>query len=289
MSDGLLGPTDLRRIAAGINLRPTKSLGQNFVHDANTVRRIVSAAQLDPRDVVLEVGPGLGSLTLGLVAAAARVVAVEVDPQLSASLRSTVDLRLPEFADRLEVITADALALSSVAGPPPTAMVANLPYNVAVPVVLHLLDVVPSLRRILVMVQAEVAQRMAAPPGSRVYGVPSVKAAWYADVRRAGAVSRHVFWPEPNVDSELVLLTRRAVPEGAPREVVFRVIDKAFSQRRKTLRSGLAGLAGSPAVAEEVLRAAGVDPGARGEAIDVHDFTRVAAELARRGLAGAPT
>lgn len=279
MTDGLLGPTDLRRIAADINLRPTKSLGQNFLHDGNTVRRIVSTAQLDPADVVLEVGPGLGSLTLGLLGAVSRVVAVEIDPALAGSLRSTVDSRLPAYADRLDVITADALQLSEVTAPAPTAMVANLPYNVAVPVVLHLLDVLPSLQRILVMVQAEVAQRLAASPGSRVYGVPSVKAAWYADVRRAGSISRRVFWPEPNVDSELVLLTRRPVPTGALREDVFRVIDAAFSQRRKTLRSALAGLAGSPASAEDMLRAAGIDPGARGEAIDVHAYTRIAAHL----------
>lgn len=279
MSDGLLGPTDLRRIAAGIDLRPTKSLGQNFLHDGNTVRRIISTAQLDPADVVLEVGPGLGSLTLGLLRVASRVVAVEIDPALAGALRSTVDSRLPAYSDRLEVIAADALQLTDLPGPAPTAMVANLPYNVAVPVVLHLLEVLPTLCRILVMVQAEVAQRMAAPPGSRVYGVPSVKAAWYAEVRRAGSISRHVFWPEPNVDSELVLLTRRPTPTGAARGDVFQVIDAAFSQRRKTLRSALAGLAGSPAHAEAVLRAAGIDPGARGEAIDVHAYARLAVQL----------
>jgi len=279
MTDGLLGPTDLRRIAADINLRPTRSLGQNFLHDGNTVRRIVGTARVDPADVVLEVGPGLGSLTLGLLSAAARVVAVEIDPALAGALRSTVDSRLPGNTDRLEVITADALQLTDLPGPAPTAMVANLPYNVAVPVVLHLLDVLPTLQRILVMVQAEVAQRLAAPPGSRVYGVPSVKAAWYADVRRAGAISRHVFWPEPNVDSELVLLARRPVPTGARREDVFRLIDAAFSQRRKTLRSALAGVAGSPDRAEVMLRAADIDPGARGESIDVRAFARIAAHL----------
>ncbi len=279
MSDGLLGPTDLRRIAADIGLRPTKSLGQNFLHDANTVRKIVSTAALDPADVVLEVGPGLGSLTLGLLGSVSRVVAVEIDAAMAGELSRTVQARLPGLADRLEVITADAMVLTDLPGPAPTAMVANLPYNIAVPVVLHLLDALPTLRRILVMVQAEVGQRLAAPPGSRVYGVPSVKAAWYADVRRAGSISRHVFWPEPNVDSELVALIRRPVPTGAERETVFRVIDAAFSQRRKTLRSALAGLAGSPVRAEEMLRAAGVDPRARGEAIDVLAFTRIAAHL----------
>jgi len=279
MTCGLLGPTDLRRIAADIALRPAKSLGQNFLHDGNTVRRIVGIARLDPADVVLEVGPGLGSLTLGLLSAAERVVAVEIDPALAGTLHSTVDNRLPGCADRLDVINADALRLTDLPGPAATAMVANLPYNVAVPVVLHLLSVLPTLRRILVMVQAEVAQRLAAPPGSRVYGVPSVKAAWYADARRAGSISRHVFWPEPNVDSELVSLIRRPVPTGAGRDAVFRVVDAAFSQRRKTLRSALAGLAGSPVRAEQALRAAGIDPGARGESIDVHAYTRIAAQL----------
>ncbi|MDP9241417.1 MAG: 16S rRNA (adenine(1518)-N(6)/adenine(1519)-N(6))-dimethyltransferase RsmA, partial [Actinomycetota bacterium] len=237
MTDGLLGPADLRRLAADLDLRPTKSLGQNFLHDANTVRRIVRIADLRPDDVVLEVGPGLGSLTLGLLPAAHRVVAVEVDPALAGALAATVLDRLPEHAERLHVVAADALRLTAVPGPAPTAMVANLPYNIAVPVLLHLLDLLPSLRTVLVMVQAEVAERLAAPPGSRVYGVPSVKAAWYADTRRAGAVGRHVFWPEPRVDSGLVLLQRRAPPVGAARTATFAVVDAAFSQRRKTLRS----------------------------------------------------
>ncbi|PZS33648.1 MAG: 16S rRNA (adenine(1518)-N(6)/adenine(1519)-N(6))-dimethyltransferase [Pseudonocardiales bacterium] len=287
MTDGLLGPADLRRLAAGLGLRPTKSLGQNFLHDANTIRRIVRTAALHADDVVLEVGPGLGSLTLGLLPAARRVVAVEVDPALADALAGTVDDRLPECADRLHVVAADALRLTEVPGPPPTAMVANLPYNIAVPVLLHLLDLLPSLGRVLVMVQAEVAERLAAPPGSRVYGVPSVKAAWFADVRRAGTVSRHVFWPEPNVDSGLVLMERHVPPPGALRGVVFGVVDAAFSQRRKTLRSALAGLAGSPARAEEVLRAAGVDPGARGEALDVHAYSRIAAVLGASSIEGA--
>jgi 16S rRNA (adenine1518-N6/adenine1519-N6)-dimethyltransferase len=279
VTDGLLGPADLRRLAAHLHLRPAKALGQHFLHDANTIRRIVRTAGLYHDDVVLEVGPGLGSLTLGLLPESSRVVAVEVDPVLAGSLTSTVDRRLPEYAHRLHVVTGDALRLTDIPGPAPTAMVANLPYNIAVPVLLHLLDLLPSLRLVLVMVQAEVAERLAAPPGSRVYGVPSVKAAWYADVRQAGAVSRHVFWPEPQVDSGLVLLSRRPPPSGPPRQAVFSVVDAAFSQRRKTLRSALAGLAGSPARAEAALRAAGVDPGARGEAIDVQAYSRVAAAL----------
>ena len=264
-------------------MRPTKKLGQNFVHDPNTVRRIVVAAQLRPDDAVLEVGPGLGSLTLGLLDTAAHVTAVEVDAVLAAALPRTVTQRRPDRADRLTVLAADALRLASVPDPQPTALVANLPYNVAVPVVLHLLDTLPTLTRGLVMVQAEVAERLAAAPGSRTYGTPSVKAAWYADVRRAGTVPRAVFWPVPNVDSGLVALTRRdppPLPPGVTRRDVFAVVDSAFAQRRKTLRAALASWAGSPARAERVLRAAGVDPGLRGEALDVHAYARIAASAA---------
>ena len=279
-ADGLLGPAEIRELAASLGIRPTKALGQNFLHDPNTIRRIVRTAALDRDDVVVEIGPGLGSLTLGLLPAAARVTAIEIDPVLAAALPGTVASRLPDLADRLSVLTADALRLTAIAGPQPTALVANLPYNVAVPVVLHLLAQLPTLRRGLVMVQSEVADRLAAKPGSRVYGVPSVKLAWYASVRRAGAVPRTVFWPVPNVDSGLVAFTRRPPPQGvgaASRREVFAAVDAAFAQRRKTLRSALAGWAGSPVRAEAVLRAAGVDPGLRGEALDVADFARIAA------------
>jgi 16S rRNA (adenine1518-N6/adenine1519-N6)-dimethyltransferase len=276
-ADGLLGPVEIRKLAAELELRPTKTLGQSFLVDANTIRRIVRTASLRPSDVVLEVGPGLGSLTLGLLPACRRVVAVEVDPALADTLTSTVDRRRAAFADRLEVVCADAMRLHAVPGPAPTAMVANLPYNVAVPIVLHLLDALPSLERVLVMVQAEVADRLAAEPGSRTYGTPSVKAAWYVDVRRAGPVSRHVFWPVPNVDSGLVSMTRHHRPHLATREDTFAVIDAAFAQRRKTLRAALAGWAGSPARAERVLVAAGVDPGARGESLTVDAYERIAA------------
>jgi len=277
----------VRSLAGRLGLRPTKSLGQNFMHDPNTVRRIVRLAQLSPDDVVLEVGPGLGSLTLGLLGVGASVVAVEVDPVLAGVLPSTVEDRLPGAAGRLSVVTADALALPPLPAPPPTALVANLPYNVAVPVVLELFAQLPSLRTALVLVQAEVAERLTAPPGSKVYGVPSVKAAWYADVRRVGPVPRAVFWPVPNVDSGLVALTRRPPPPGADREATFAVVDAAFAQRRKTLRSALAGWAGSPAAAEQVLRAAGVDPGRRGESLDVEAFAAIAAARATAAIAAA--
>jgi 16S rRNA (adenine1518-N6/adenine1519-N6)-dimethyltransferase len=274
--DGLLGPAAIRELAQQLDLRPTKTLGQNFLHDANTIRRIVRTAGLDGDDVVLEVGPGLGSLTLGLLAVAAHVTAVEIDPRLAAQLPVTVSARMPHLADRLTVVEADALRVTELPGPPPTALVANLPYNVAVPVLLHLLDLVPTLESALVLVQAEVADRLAAAPGSAAYGVPSVKAAWYGEVRRAGAVGRRVFWPEPNVDSGLVALVRRPPPPG-DRSATFAVVDAAFAMRRKGLRAALARWAGSPAAAEQRLRAAGVDPSTRGEQLSVTDFARLAA------------
>jgi 16S rRNA (adenine1518-N6/adenine1519-N6)-dimethyltransferase len=231
---------------------------------------------LRPDDVVLEVGPGLGSLTLALLPAAASVVAVEIDPRLAELLPRTVAERAPALAGRLTVVQADALRIRELPGPPPTALVANLPYNVAVPVLLHLLELLPTLRRALVLVQAEVAERLAAGPGTSAYGVPSVKAAWYGEVRRAGSVGRRVFWPEPNVDSGLVALDRRPPPAG-DRSATFEVVDAAFATRRKTLRAALARWAGSPAAAEARLRAAGIDPGARGEQLSVGDFSRLAA------------
>ncbi len=278
----LLGPADVRSLAARLDVRPTKQRGQNFVIDANTVRRIVRAAGVGPEDVVLEVGPGLGSLTLGLLGEVRRVVAVEIDPVLAAALPGTVAEHAPDHADRFEVVEADALRVTEVPGPPPTALVANLPYNVSVPVLLHLMALLPSLRHGLVMVQAEVADRLAAPPGSRTYGVPSAKAAWFADVRRAGAVGRNVFWPAPNVDSGLVAWVHRDPPAvPVSRAEVFAVIDAAFAQRRKTLRSTLKGLAGSAEAAEAALAHAGVDPQDRGEQLGVAEFAAIAEGLAQ--------
>lgn len=275
LTDGLLTAPDIRRLAAHLDLRPTKALGQNFVIDPNTVRRLVRTAGVGVDDVVVEVGPGLGSLTLGLLEQAQRVVAVEIDPRLAALLPDTVRERAPQCLDRLEVVLQDALTLEEVPGPPPTAFVANLPYNVAVPVLLRLLEKLPSLQKGLVMVQAEVADRLAAGPGSKTYGIPSVKAAWYAEVSKAGSIGRNVFWPAPNVDSGLVAFARREPPD-ADRVATFAAIDAAFAQRRKTLRAALAGWAGSPVVAEQRLRAAGIDPSARGETLTVQDFARLA-------------
>ncbi|MET7994990.1 16S rRNA (adenine(1518)-N(6)/adenine(1519)-N(6))-dimethyltransferase RsmA [Amycolatopsis sp. NPDC005232] len=275
----LLGPAEIRGLADELDVRPTKKLGQNFVHDPNTVRRIVELAGVQPGDVVLEVGPGLGSLTLGLLDAGARVVAVEIDPKLAARLPRTAAERASSVADQLSVVGADALRISAADLPAePVSLVANLPYNVAVPVVLHLLAELPSLQRGMVMVQTEVADRMAAGPGSRIYGVPSVKLAWYGPARKVGAVPRSVFWPVPNVDSSLVAFERGTPMEGVERQRLFAVVDAAFSQRRKTLRAALAGWAGSADRAGELLVAAGIDPKTRGEQLDVHDFVRLAAQ-----------
>ncbi|WP_435736885.1 16S rRNA (adenine(1518)-N(6)/adenine(1519)-N(6))-dimethyltransferase RsmA [Cellulosimicrobium sp. PMB13] len=276
----LLGPAEIRDLAGRLGVRPTKTLGQNFVHDGGTVRKIVRAADVRAGERVVEIGPGLGSLTLGLLEAGASVVAVEIDPVLARQLPTTVAAHVPDLGDRLEVVGADALDVTSLPGEAPTALVANLPYNVAVPVLLTFLERFDSLERVLVMVQAEVADRLAAPPGSRTYGVPSVKAAWYASARRAGTVGRAVFWPVPNVDSALVALDRREPPvTTATREQVFAVVDAAFAQRRKMLRSALAGIAGSSAASAAALEAAGVDPQARGETLDVVAFARIAEHL----------
>jgi 16S rRNA (adenine1518-N6/adenine1519-N6)-dimethyltransferase len=275
----LLDPSAVRALARRLDLRPSKQRGQNFVTDANTVRRIVAAAGVGSDDVVLEVGPGLGSLTLGLLQAADRVVAIEIDERLGRALPETVAERLPERARALRVVVADALAVEELPWDP-TVVVANLPYNVAVPVVLHLLARFPSWSHGLVMVQAEVADRLAAPPGSRTYGVPSVKTAWYAEVSRVGAVPATVFWPVPNVESGLVAIRRRPAPiTSATRQQVFAVVDAAFAQRRKMLRSALAGLAGSAAAAEAAVIAAGLDPRDRGERLSVADFARIAEQL----------
>jgi 16S rRNA (adenine1518-N6/adenine1519-N6)-dimethyltransferase len=276
----LLSPADVRTLAGRLDVRPSKRLGQNFVVEQGTVRRIAALAAPGPDDVVLEVGPGLGSLTLALLeAGAAAIVTVEIDRVLAEALPRTLADRAPDLASRVVVLNADALRIGQHDLPAaPTMLVANLPYNVAVPVVLHLLAALPSLARGLVMVQAEVADRMCAAPGSRVYGAPSVKLAWYAAARPAGTVPRSVFWPVPNVDSRLVAFTRHAPPvTSARREEVFALVDAAFGQRRKTLRAALAGWAGSAPEAERRLRAAGIDPGARGEALSVAEFARLAA------------
>ena len=276
----LLGPVEIRTLAEKLNVTPTKKLGQNFVHDPNTVRRIVAAAELDPSDHVVEVGPGLGSLTLALLDTADKVTAVEIDDRLAAELPHTVAWRAAPYASRLTIVGRDALKITADDLQEPTALVANLPYNVSVPVLLHLLATFPSIRRVLVMVQAEVADRLAATPGSKIYGVPSVKAAFYGDVKRAGAIGKNVFWPAPKIESGLVRIDRYVSPPWPVTEEsrarVWPLIDAAFAQRRKTLRAALSGHYGGGAAAEAALHAAGIDPQLRGEKLSVADFVRLA-------------
>jgi len=272
----LLGAAEIRALAASLNATPTKKLGQNFVIDPNTVRRIVAQAHVSEADVVVEIGPGLGSLTLALLPKVAKVLAVEIDPVLAGALPSTVALHAPDLKNNLTVVNADAMRITELPAAP-THLVANLPYNVSVPVVLHFLETFPSLKEILVMVQAEVADRMAAGPGSKIYGVPSVKMAWYGEVTKAGSVGRNVFWPAPNVDSGLVRLVRKEREfDPALRELTFTIVDAAFGQRRKTLRTALGSALGSPQNVESILRDAGVDPGLRGEQLSLQDFVAIA-------------
>ena len=291
-TSALLGPAEIRQLADKLDIRPTKKLGQNFVHDPNTVRRIVAAAEVAAQDHVLEVGPGLGSLTLALIDTVQDVAAVEIDPRLAAELPATLAWRAPDHAHKLRLIVKDALQVTrrdvdNVGAPMPTALVANLPYNVSVPVLLHLLEEFPSITRVLVMVQSEVADRLAAAPGSKVYGVPSVKASFYGQVRRAGAVGKNVFWPAPKIESGLVRIDRfqpSPWPDGV-KDSTFTLIDAAFAQRRKTLRAALAGVFRASSRAEEALVRAGIDPTLRGEKLGVDDFVRLAAQLRHEAVA----
>ncbi|PRQ12467.1 16S rRNA (adenine(1518)-N(6)/adenine(1519)-N(6))-dimethyltransferase [Corynebacterium sp. 13CS0277] len=279
----LLGPAQIRELAEAVAITPTKKLGQNFVHDPNTVRMIVDQAGITDRDHVLEIGPGLGSLTLALLDTAASTTVCEIDPRLAAQLPDTVARFAGDHAEKLTVIQADGMTLSREHWPAdhlPTALVANLPYNVSVPLLLHVLEEFPSLRTVLVMVQLEVAERLAATPGTKIYGVPSVKAAFYGEVRLAHTIGKNVFWPAPNVNSGLVRIDITDTWPRALRGEVFPLVDAAFAQRRKTLRAALSGHFGSGARAEEVLRAAGIDPTLRGEKLEVADFVRLA-EVAR--------
>lgn len=272
----LLTARTVREIAEELGLRPTKTRGQNFVIDPNTVRMIVEEAQLEPGEEVVEIGPGLGSLTLGLLEAGHPVTAVEIDTLLASRLPRTVEEFAPDGSS-LNLINADALHVTELPTQP-TALVANLPYNVAVPVLMHFLETFPSIRKVLVMVQAEVADRLAASPGSRVYGAPSAKAQWYGTVSRGSDIGKNVFWPAPNVGSGLVSITKHEQPYGDEelRKATFAVVNAAFAQRRKTLRQALAGLTGSGTSSEEILTGAGIDPKTRGEALDIHAFIGIA-------------
>ncbi|MEY4347660.1 MAG: rRNA ((1518)-N(6)/adenine(1519)-N(6))-dimethyltransferase RsmA [Actinomycetota bacterium] len=275
MSDGLLGAADIRALAAKLDIKPTKVWGQNFVIDANTVRSIVKSAGVTAADEVVEVGPGLGSLTLALLQTCHSTTVIEIDPKLAAQLPETVAQRLPQHVSQLHVVAQDALKVNELPVTP-TALVANLPYNVSVPVLLHMFHTFPSIKTALVMVQAEVADRLAAAPGSRIYGVPSVKARWFGDVKKVSMIGRNVFWPAPNVDSALVRIDRYETPLAeVDVKKLFAAIDAAFSQRRKMLRSALATWAGSNQKAEEILIKAGIDPTLRGEQLDIADFVRL--------------
>ena len=271
----LLGGADIRELADRLGIVPTKKLGQNFVTDPNTIRRIVAAAKLTGDETVVEIGPGLGSLTLGLLEVAAKVVAVEIDPKLAGELEQTIAPKAPGKAFTL--VRDDAMKVASLPAAR-SALVANLPYNISVPVLLHFLETFPSITKGLILVQAEVAHRLAATPGSKIYGIPSIKLAWYADANLAGNVGRTIFWPVPNVDSALVYFVKRETPLGdeALRKATFEVADAAFGQRRKTLRQALGQWAGSTTEAERILIEAGIDPQARGEALTVHDFVKIA-------------
>jgi len=272
----LLGAAQIRELAAQLDLKPSKSLGQNFVIDSNVCTKIVRTAGVTSDDIALEIGPGLGSLTLAMLEIAKSVIAVEIDPRLAQQLPITVAQHY-EHPENLTVINKDALAVNDLPVDP-TVLVANLPYNVSVPVLLHLLEKFPSIRTGVVMVQAEVADRLAAKPGGKEYGIPSVKAAWWADVKNVGTVSRSIFWPAPNVDSKLVGFTRRETAGSEEsRTKVFTIIDAAFAQRRKMLRSALSSLYGSSSAAEAILIKAGIDPTLRGEAVQVESFCKIAA------------
>ncbi len=272
----LLGAAQIRELAAALDLKPSKSLGQNFVIDSNVCTKIVRTAGVTSDDIALEIGPGLGSLTLAMLGVAKSVIAVEIDSRLAQQLPITVAQHF-EHPENLTVINQDALAVNDLPVEP-TVLVANLPYNVSVPVLLHLLEKFPTLRTGVVMVQAEVADRLAAKPGGKEYGIPSVKAAWWADVKNVGTVSRSIFWPAPNVDSKLVGFTRRQTAGSEEsRAKVFTIIDAAFAQRRKMLRSALSSLYGSSSAAEAILIKAGIDPTLRGEALQIESFCKIAA------------
>jgi 16S rRNA (adenine1518-N6/adenine1519-N6)-dimethyltransferase len=283
MTNQLLTPTEIRELASKLDLKPTKKLGQNFVTDQNTVEKIVRTSKVSKDSIVLEVGPGLGSLTLALLATGAKVFAVEIDQRLAGLLPITAKSK-GFSGDQLEVINKDALEITTHEVQNPNVLVANLPYNVSVPVIIHILETFPSIENYLVMVQSEVADRLAASPGSRTYGSPSVKLQWYGEVSKAGSVSRSVFWPVPNVDSDLVQITRKKDVDQSIRKELFAVVDAAFSQRRKMLRSALSSMCAGSEKASEILESAQIDPQLRGEALNVDDYVRLTYAMKKSGI-----
>lgn len=280
MSITLLGAGEIRQIAERLDLRPAKSLGQNFVIDGNTCQKIVRLAGITAKDHVVEIGPGLGSLTLALLQVSNQVTAIEIDKRLADQLVITAEEHgVDEKA--LRVINGDALQINKIDGQP-SKLVANLPYNISVPVLLTFLEKFESITSGIVMVQSEVAERLAAKPGSKIYGVPSAKAAWWADLSLADSVSRSIFWPVPKVDSSLVKFTRhQELGSQSLRKITFDLIDRAFGQRRKMLRSIYADIAGGSAGAEELLISAGIEPTLRGESLSIDDFLAIARQLDR--------
>jgi 16S rRNA (adenine1518-N6/adenine1519-N6)-dimethyltransferase len=283
MTNQLLTPTEIRELASKLDLKPTKKLGQNFVTDQNTVEKIVRTSKVNKDSIVLEVGPGLGSLTLALLATGAKVFAVEIDQRLAELLPITAKAK-GFSGDQLEVINKDALEITTNEVKNPNILVANLPYNVSVPVIIHILETFPTIENYLVMVQSEVADRLAASPGSRTYGSPSVKLQWYGEVSKAGSVSRSVFWPVPNVDSDLVQITRKKDVDQSIRKELFAVVDAAFSQRRKMLRSALSSMCAGSEKASEILESAQIDPQLRGEALNVDDYVRLTYAMKKSGI-----
>jgi len=283
MTNQLLTPTEIRELASKLDLKPTKKLGQNFVTDQNTVEKIVRTSKVSKDSIVLEVGPGLGSLTLALLATGAKVFAVEIDRRLAELLPITAKAK-GFSGDQLEVINKDALEITTNDIKNPNILVANLPYNVSVPVIIHILETFPTIENYLVMVQSEVADRLAASPGSRTYGSPSVKLQWYGEVSKAGSVSRSVFWPVPNVDSDLVQITRKKDVDQSIRKELFAVVDAAFSQRRKMLRSALSSMCAGSEKASEILESAQIDPQLRGEALNVDDYVRLTYAMKKSGI-----
>ena len=273
----LLGATEIRELAAKLDLNPSKGLGQNFVIDGNVCQRIVRQVEISREDITLEIGPGLGSLTLAILETGAPLIAIEIDERLAKQLPETVSLHNPKA--NLTVINQNALEITNLPSAP-TVLIANLPYNVSVPVLLNLLERFPSLREGVVMVQAEVADRLAAAPGSKDYGVPSLKGAWWADLKLAGNISRNIFWPIPNVDSKLVYFKRhQQLGDEVERKEVFALIDAAFSQRRKMIRSSMSSILGVNS--ESIIKAAGIDPTLRGEALNIQDYQKIALEFNR--------
>ena len=276
----LLGAAEIREIAERIGLRPTKKLGQNFVVDANTCRKIVKSADVGPTDIALEIGPGLGSLTLAMLESASEVMAIEIDDRLAAELPETAQ-RHGLDTSKLTILNQDAMGVTTLPKEP-TVLVANLPYNVSVPVLLRFLELFPTLRSGVVMVQSEVADRLVAKPNSKVYGSPSVKATWWADLSSAGTVSRSIFWPVPNVDSSLVRFVRhQSAGDETLRKATFKIIDAAFAQRRKMMRAALSDLCGGSAAASSIIEASGIDPTIRGESLQLSDFIKIAITLSK--------